>query len=92
MNASDTPAELHVVFQIQRAAYDAAPFAEWEERRNRLERLRRLLEDNEAAIETAIDVDFAGRPRIETQIGRNLSKPLRDSRRDQARQAVDETA
>ena len=68
MNASDTPAELHVVFQIQRAAYDAAPFAEWDERRNRLERLRRLLEDNEAAIEAAIDADFAGRPRIETQI------------------------
>lgn len=68
MNASDTPAELHVVFQIQRAAYDAAPFAEWEERRNRLERLRRLLENNEAAIETAIDADFGGRPRIETQI------------------------
>ena len=68
MKASDTPIELHVVFQIQRAAYDAAPFAEWDERRNRLERLRRLLEDNEAAIETAIDSDFAGRPRIETQI------------------------
>ncbi|HVE90623.1 MAG TPA: aldehyde dehydrogenase family protein, partial [Burkholderiaceae bacterium] len=68
MNVSDTPAELHVIFQIQRAAYDAAPFAEWEERRNRLERLRRLLEDNESAIETAIDADFAGRPRIETQI------------------------
>ena len=43
------------------------PFAEWDERRNRLERLRRLIEDNEAAIETAIDSDFAGRPRIETQ-------------------------
>lgn len=67
MNASDTPTELHVVFQIQRAAYDAMPFAEWDERRNRLERLRRLIEDNEAAIETAIDSDFAGRPRIETQ-------------------------
>ena len=68
MNASDTPAELHTIFQIQRAAYDAAPFAEWDERRNRLERLRCLLADNEAAIETAIDTDFAGRPRIETQI------------------------
>ena len=68
MNASDTPAELHVTFQIQRAAYDAAPFAEWDERRNRLERLRTLLEQNETAIETAIDADFAGRPRIETQI------------------------
>lgn len=68
MNASDTPSELHVIFEIQRAAYEAAPFAEWDERRNRLERLRRLLEDNETAIETAIDSDFAGRPRIETQI------------------------
>ncbi len=68
MNASDTPAELHVVFQIQRAAYDAAPFAEWEERRNRLQRLLDLIKDNEAAIETAIDADFAGRPRVETQI------------------------
>ncbi len=68
MNASDTPAELHTIFQIQRAAYDATPFAEWDERRDRLERLRRLLADNEAEIETAIDADFAGRPRIETQI------------------------
>ena len=68
MKASDTPIELHVVFQIQRAAYDTAPFAEWDERRNRLERLRCLLEDNEGEIETAIDSDFAGRPRIETQI------------------------
>src|SRR5678816_4626243 len=67
MNASDTPAELHVVFQIQRAAHDATPFAEWDERLNRLERLRRLLEGNEAEIEAAIDADFGGRPRIETQ-------------------------
>ncbi len=68
MNASDTPSELHCVFEIQRAAYDAAPFAEWDERRGRLERLRGLLNNNEAAIEAAIDSDFAGRPRIETQI------------------------
>lgn len=68
MNASDTPSELHVVFEIQRAAYDAAPFAEWDERRNRLERLRRLLADNEAKIEAAIDADFGGRPHVETQI------------------------
>ncbi|HYM48703.1 MAG TPA: coniferyl aldehyde dehydrogenase, partial [Burkholderiaceae bacterium] len=68
MNASDTPSELHVIFEIQRAAYDAAPFAEWDERRNRVERLRRLLEENEAAIEAAINADFAGRPPIETQI------------------------
>lgn len=69
MNASDAPSELHAVFEIQRVAYDAAPFAEWDERRNRLQRLKHLLERNEAAIEAAIDRDFAGRPRIETQIG-----------------------
>ena len=68
MNASDTPSELHVVFEIQRAAYDAAPFAEWDERRNRLVRLQRLLADNESKIEAAIDADFGGRPRVETQI------------------------
>ncbi|MGH6611695.1 MAG: coniferyl aldehyde dehydrogenase [Burkholderiaceae bacterium] len=69
MDASDAPAELQVVFQIQRAAYDAAPFAEWDERRSRLDRLLRLIQDNEPAIEAAIDRDFAGRPPIETQIG-----------------------
>ena len=68
MNASDAPAEVQVVFQIQRAAYDAAPFAEWDERRNRLQRLLQLIEKNEPSIEKAIDSDFAGRPRIETQI------------------------
>ena len=68
MNASYTPSQLHATFEIQRAAYDAAPFAEWDERRDRLERLRRLLAENEAAIEAAIDSDFAGRPRMETQI------------------------
>jgi coniferyl-aldehyde dehydrogenase len=67
MNISDAPAEPRVVFQIQRAAYDAASFAEWDERRNRLERLRSLIADNESAIEAAIDSDFAGRPRTETQ-------------------------
>ena len=76
MNASDTPAELHVVFQIQRAAHDATPFAEWDERHSRLERLRRLLEDNEAEIEAAIDSDFGGRPRIETQFAEILPSLL----------------
>ncbi len=68
MNASDAPTELHVIFGIQRAAYDAAPFAEWDERRNRLGRLLHLLERNESAIEAAIDADFGGRPHLETQI------------------------
>ncbi|MBC8119824.1 MAG: hypothetical protein H7X75_09655, partial [Burkholderiaceae bacterium] len=50
MNAFDVPSELHCVFQIQRAAYEAAPFAEWDERRGRLERLQGLLRNNESAI------------------------------------------
>ena len=68
MNAADVPAELMHAFEMQRASYDAAPFPEWEERRDRLQRLRRLVEDNEVAIEDAIHADFEGRPRTETQI------------------------
>ena len=56
------------VCDVQRAAYDAAPAAEWAVRRDRLQRLQRLLAENETAIEAAIDADFGGRPRIETQI------------------------
>jgi coniferyl-aldehyde dehydrogenase len=68
MNAADIPAELSHAFEVQRASFDAAPFPDWEIRRDRLARLRRLVEDNEVAIEDAIDADFGGRPRIETQI------------------------
>jgi coniferyl-aldehyde dehydrogenase len=69
MNQTDVPADLMHAFEVQRAAYDADPFPEWDVRRDRLERLRRLIADNETAIEDAIDADFAGRPRAETQIG-----------------------
>jgi coniferyl-aldehyde dehydrogenase len=69
MNSADVPAELLHAFEVQRTAYDAEPFPEWDARRDRLERLRRLIADNETAIEDAIDADFGGRPRAETQIG-----------------------
>ncbi|MGZ8253229.1 MAG: coniferyl aldehyde dehydrogenase [Burkholderiaceae bacterium] len=68
MNAADIPAELLHAFEAQRASFDAAPFPEWEVRRDRLARLRGLVEDNEAGIEDTIHADFGGRPRIETQI------------------------
>ncbi|MGB2818379.1 MAG: coniferyl aldehyde dehydrogenase [Burkholderiaceae bacterium] len=68
MNAADIPAELSHAFEVQRASFDAAPFPDWEVRRDRLTRLRRLVEENETAIEDAIHADFGGRPRIETQI------------------------
>jgi coniferyl-aldehyde dehydrogenase len=68
MKAADIPLDLNHAFELQRAAHDAAPFPEWGVRRDRLERLRRLLESNEAEIEQAISADFGGRPRLETQI------------------------
>ena len=68
MNALDIPAALNAPFERQRASYDAAPFPEWDVRRARLQRLQRLISENEAAIEAAIDADFGGRPRMETQI------------------------
>jgi coniferyl-aldehyde dehydrogenase len=68
MNAADVPAALLQAFELQRTSYDADPFPEWSVRRDRLARLRRLVEDNEDAIEDAINADFGGRPRAETQI------------------------
>ncbi len=68
MNAADVPTELFHAFEVQRTSFDAAPFPDWEVRRDRLARLRRLVEDNEVAIEDAIHADFGGRPRTETQI------------------------
>src|SRR5512139_2174394 len=68
MNAADVPADLFHAFEVQRTSFDAAPFPDWEMRRDRLARLRRLVVDNESAIEDAIHADFGGRPRTETQI------------------------
>ncbi|MCL4745891.1 MAG: coniferyl aldehyde dehydrogenase [Burkholderiaceae bacterium] len=68
MNQSDGPFGLESVFQTQRSAHRDAPFPEWELRRDRLRRLERLVRENEARIEAAIDADFGGRPPIETQI------------------------
>ncbi|MEW5881242.1 MAG: coniferyl aldehyde dehydrogenase [Pseudomonadota bacterium] len=68
MNPTDVPARLQAVFEAQREAYHRDDFPTWEVRRDRLRRLRRLLEDNEPALEVAIAADFGRRPRLETQI------------------------
>ncbi|MCU0769343.1 MAG: coniferyl aldehyde dehydrogenase [Burkholderiaceae bacterium] len=68
MKPSDSPSILHGSFERQRASYDAAPFPPWEIRRDRLQRLSSLIVEQERAIEDAIDADFGGRPRLETQI------------------------
>lgn len=68
MHPTDDTARIRSLLEGQREAYRAAPFPDWPTRRDRLQRLRALLADNERAIEDAIDRDFGGRPRIETQI------------------------
>ncbi len=57
MKPSDSPSILHGSFERQ-----------WEIRRDRLQRLSSLIVEQERAIEDAIDADFGGRPRLETQI------------------------
>ena len=68
MKPNDAPTDLQSLFELQRAAFARQTFPKWDERRNRLQRLRRLISENEDEIERAIDADFGGRPSIETQI------------------------
>ncbi len=68
MKLAEGMTELDAPFAAQRQAHRSEPFPDWRTRRARLQRLLRLVLDNEAAIEHAIDADFAGRPRMETQI------------------------
>jgi coniferyl-aldehyde dehydrogenase len=68
MKPVERPIDLHAAYAQLRRAYDDAPFPLWPERRSRLQRLRELIERNEAAIEDAIAADFGRRSRTETQI------------------------
>jgi len=68
MQPNDGPTDLRNLFDTQCSAHRQAPFPEWDERRDRLLRLQEALRRNETAIETAIDADFGGRPRFETQL------------------------
>jgi coniferyl-aldehyde dehydrogenase len=68
MKAMEPPMDLHNALAIQRGDYERAAFPDWRVRRDRLQRLRRLIERNETAIEDAIAADFGRRSRTETQI------------------------
>ena len=68
MKRDEMPTDLQSLFELQRAAFAQQPHSQWPERRDRLQRLRRLVSDNEEEIERTIDADFGGRPAIETQI------------------------
>jgi coniferyl-aldehyde dehydrogenase len=68
MNPQDTPTELPLAFERQRAAWFADPAPGWEARADALRRLQRILQEHEGAISRAIDADFGGRPAIETEL------------------------
>lgn len=68
MKPAEGMTDLDALFAAQRQAHGREPFPDWPTRRARLQRLLGLVRDNEAAIEQAIDTDFGGRPRMETQI------------------------
>jgi acyl-CoA reductase-like NAD-dependent aldehyde dehydrogenase len=61
-------AALSAAFERQREARDSTPPASAAVRRDRLERLARLLRENDAAICEAIDRDFGGRSHAETRL------------------------
>ena len=73
MTSDTTISELNAAFAGQRAAFDAAPWADWRVRRDRLRRLRALLEVHESDIAAAIDADFGGRPAMETELAEHFA-------------------
>ena len=68
MKPNDVPSDMQARFELQRQSYAQQAFPDWPVRRDRLQRLRLLLAENESIIEQAIDADFGGRPPMETQI------------------------
>ena len=68
MHVQDMPRALHDVFASQRAAFASESFPHWRVRRERLMRLAAMLRQNGPQIEGALDADFGGRPRMETQL------------------------
>ncbi|MFZ2507331.1 MAG: coniferyl aldehyde dehydrogenase [Steroidobacteraceae bacterium] len=60
------PAQLSQAFALQRRAFDAESFPSIATRRDRLDRLRRMLRANDAAIRDAIGADFGSRAHQET--------------------------
>lgn len=86
MHPTEIPTQMVSLFEAQRAAFAREPYPAWSVRRDRLQRLQRLLLDNESAIEEAIDRDFGHRPAIETQLAEvfpsveEIKAALRDGR------------
>ncbi|MBN8503624.1 MAG: coniferyl aldehyde dehydrogenase [Burkholderiales bacterium] len=65
---SDTLEHLHLHLQGQRAAYLREPFPTLAQRRDRLQRLRRLVAEHGEAFIEAVSADFGQRSRHETEL------------------------
>ncbi len=68
MKIADAPTALALRLEAQRTAFAAEPYPTWEVRADRLRRLQKLLTAHEPEIAQAIDADFGGRPRFETDL------------------------
>jgi coniferyl-aldehyde dehydrogenase len=68
MTPLDFPLDPAQAFERQRAAWLVAPYPGWEQRAERLRRLRELLLRHEGEITAAIDAYFGGRPPVETEL------------------------
>ncbi len=75
--------EAQRVFTLQRQAYLAHPYPSYEERRERLDRLERILVDNATAIAEAISADFGHRAFEESMIAELFTSVdgIRDTRK-----------
>ncbi len=75
--------EAQRVFTLQRQAYLAAPYPSYEERRENLRKLERVLVDNATAIAEAISADFGHRAVEETLMAELFTSVdgIRDARR-----------
>jgi coniferyl-aldehyde dehydrogenase len=68
MHMNDIPLDLAQLLEGQRRAWHQAPYSSWSVRAARLRRLQSLLEEHGPAIADAINADFGGRPRMETEL------------------------
>ena len=68
--------DLQARFEAQRRAFAAESFPDAASRRDRLERMRRLVEDNEQRFASAICADFGNRSQHETVIAETTSVPV----------------
>lgn len=67
-NISDSYERIQAIFTTQKAASRAAPAPDWPTRKDRLERLARMIRENEAQITAAISADFGQRAAADTHL------------------------